>query len=81
MDIKSELIHYSKLLQEKSLVIGPGGNTSCRITDKIAIKPSGLDFKDLEIADLVEVEIDENSNGRILCTMYSAISRIGKREH
>jgi len=58
MDIKSELIHYSKLLQEKSLVIGPGGNTSCRITDNIAIKPSGLDFKDLEIADLVEVEID-----------------------
>jgi len=55
--IYEELIKYSKLLSEKNLVIGPGGNTSCRDGEFMYIKPSGLTFSEISVKDLVKVEI------------------------
>lgn len=60
--IKEELVKYSKLLSEKNMVIGPGGNTSVRIGEYMYIKPSGVSFSEMGIADLVEVEI---SSGKV----------------
>ncbi len=60
--IKEELINYSKLLSEKNMVIGPGGNTSVRIGEYMYIKPSGVSFTDMNVDDLVEVEI---SSGKV----------------
>jgi len=59
---REELIKYSRLLSEKNLVIGPGGNTSCKEGKFMYIKPSGITFTDMTIDDLVEVEI---STGKI----------------
>ncbi|TXT64472.1 MAG: L-fuculose phosphate aldolase [Promethearchaeota archaeon] len=61
VDIKSQLIYYSKKLQQKNFVIGPGGNTSCKIEDRIAIKPSGLEFEELKISDLVEIDLSSEN--------------------
>jgi len=54
---RDELINYSRLLSEKNLVIGPGGNTSCREGKFMYIKPSGITFTNMTVEDLVEVEI------------------------
>ena len=60
--IKEDLIKYSKLLSEKNMVTGPGGNTSVRIENYMYIKPSGVSFIDMNDDDLVEVEI---STGKV----------------
>ncbi|MHA1488115.1 MAG: class II aldolase/adducin family protein [Promethearchaeota archaeon] len=60
-DIKKELIYYSKKLQEKGFVVGPGGNASCKIGQNFFIKPSGLDFYSIKEKDLVKVDVKTGS--------------------
>lgn len=54
-----ELLLYSKKLSENKFVIGPGGNTSCRIGDFLYIKPSGLTFEEMEEDDFVKVRLED----------------------
>jgi len=61
-EILNDLLEYSKKLSTQKLVIGPGGNTSCRIGDYIYIKPSGLSFAEMEVNDFVKVNL---KNGEI----------------
>ncbi|MBD3353769.1 MAG: class II aldolase/adducin family protein [Candidatus Lokiarchaeota archaeon] len=56
--ILKELLEYSGKLSKNKLVIGPGGNTSCRLKDKLYIKPSGLNFEEMKVDDFVEVDIE-----------------------
>jgi L-fuculose-phosphate aldolase len=67
MNIKEELIHYSRKIKDNNLVIGPGGNTSCRFGKSLAIKPSGLDFEEITESDLVEIKIED---GKIVPNKY-----------
>ncbi|MEK6645713.1 MAG: class II aldolase/adducin family protein [Candidatus Firestonebacteria bacterium] len=55
--IKKELVKYGNLIQEKGLVIGPGGNISAKCNDIIYIKSSGFSFDELEPDDYIGVRI------------------------
>lgn len=57
-EIRVELAHYGKLLAEKDLVIGPGGNISARLGDKVYIKPSGYAFEELKPEDYVAIDVN-----------------------
>jgi len=53
-----ELIRYGKMISDKNLVVGPGGNISFKDGNICYITPSGLDFNEIEPKDLVGVDID-----------------------
>ena len=44
MNIREELVRYGKLLHEKELVIGAGGNISACAGDEVLIKRRGIDM-------------------------------------
>ena len=52
-----ELISYGKMMSNKNLVVGPGGNISFKEGNICYITPSGLDFNEIEPKDLVGVDI------------------------
>ncbi|RKY88389.1 class II aldolase/adducin family protein [candidate division KSB1 bacterium] len=58
MEIKSELLYYAKLVKERGLVVGPGGNISVRWQEVMYVTPSGLAFDELSEEDLVGVAIE-----------------------
>ncbi len=53
-----ELIRYGKMISDKNLVVGPGGNISFKDGNICYITPSGLDFNEIGTKDLVGVDID-----------------------
>ena len=53
-----ELIRYGKMISGKNLVVGPGGNISFKDGNICYITPSGLDFNEIGLKDLVGVDID-----------------------
>jgi len=53
-----ELIRYGKMISDKNLVVGPGGNISFKDGNICYITPSGLDFNEIGPKDLVGVDID-----------------------
>lgn len=53
-----ELIRYGKMISDKNLVVGPGGNISFKDGNICYITPSGLDFSEIAPKDLVGVNID-----------------------
>lgn len=56
-ELLADLLHYSRQLAAEGLVIGPGGNTSCRVGDYMYVKPSGLGFAEMRASDWVEVHL------------------------
>lgn len=52
------LIRYGKMISDKNLVVGPGGNISFKDGNICYITPSGLDFNEIGPKDLVGVDID-----------------------
>ncbi len=52
------LIRYEKMISDKNLVVGPGGNISFKDGNICYITPSGLDFNEIGPKDLVGVDID-----------------------
>ena len=55
--VREELAAWSKRLQDRGLVIGPGGNTSARCGDVMYVKPSGLAFEECQPDDYVGVSL------------------------
>ncbi|PIP16315.1 MAG: aldolase [bacterium (Candidatus Ratteibacteria) CG23_combo_of_CG06-09_8_20_14_all_48_7] len=56
-DIKKELSQYGKLLVEKGLTTGPGGNISARQGDTIYLSPSGFSLDEIEPEDWFAMDL------------------------
>jgi len=56
--LKKELIDIGKRIAMEKLVVGPGGNISARMGDRIYIKASGSSFEDATEEDYIGVEIE-----------------------
>lgn len=61
-DVKQELIEVMKIMHDKGLMTGIGGNVSYRMseTDEVWITPSGLYKPKLNAEDLVKIDLDGN---------------------
>ena len=53
-----ELIKTNQSLEKENLVIFTWGNASCRVDDSIYIKPSGVEFKDLNRDNISQVDLN-----------------------
>lgn len=59
-EIKRRIIDTCLWLQEKDLVVGTWGNVSVRIGDEIILTPSRIDYKKMEIEDMVTIDLEGN---------------------
>jgi len=59
--VREELAYWGKRIQERGLVVGPGGNTSARVGDVIYVKPSGFAFEQCTPDDYVGVSLEDGS--------------------
>jgi L-fuculose-phosphate aldolase len=55
--IREQLVFYGRKLEEKGLVVGPGGNISARLGDIMYVKASGTAFEDAQPEDYVGVDL------------------------
>ncbi len=55
---KESFVVFCRLLYEKDLVCGVGGNVSVRLDDNIMTTPSGLSLRDMTVDDIVLVTPD-----------------------
>lgn len=55
--LKKQIIVCGNYLLENKLVIGPGGNISCRQADITYITPSGKSFDELSTEDIIGIDI------------------------
>jgi L-fuculose-phosphate aldolase len=56
-DIRKELEKYGKLIIEKNLAAGPGGNISARSGDFVYLSPSGFALDEIKLNQWVKVNI------------------------
>lgn len=54
---RAELVEIGRLIEQKDLVVGPGGNTSMRVGDVIYVKASGKSFEEAGESDYVGVDL------------------------
>ena len=54
---RKDLVFYGRKIEEKNLVVGPGGNTSARAGGVIYMKASGTSFEDASEDDYVGVDL------------------------
>jgi len=57
-EIREQLVFYGRKLEEKGLVVGPGGNISARLGDVMYVKASGAAFEDAVPMDYVGVDLN-----------------------
>ncbi len=57
MDARTQVFTIAKRIYSTRLVIASLGNVSCRDGSTIFITPSGIDYEDMELADIVAVNI------------------------
>lgn len=63
-NLRNELIEYGKKMCKDSLVSGCWGNLSVKANDKeMLISPSGMDYFDIKIEDIVKVDLETLSYG------------------
>lgn len=62
LELKRELVNYSRKCYERHLICATGGNISCRIPgeDAILIKGTGSAFSDMTEEDVVKIDLDGN---------------------
>ena len=56
--LKNEIIKNSKILTSAGFNIGSEGNLSIKVKDKIIITPSGINYEDLNINKISEVDLE-----------------------
>lgn len=56
--IRNELCKYACKMVQQGLVVGPGGNISARVDNKMYLSPSGFALEDIQADQWVEVDID-----------------------
>ena len=54
---RAELVEIGRLIEQKDLIVGPGGNTSVRVGDVIYVKASGKSFEEAVESDYVGVAV------------------------
>lgn len=54
---REELTRYGRRIVERGLAVGPGGNLSARVGERIVISPSGFPLDEIGAADWVEVDL------------------------
>lgn len=59
--IREELAYWGRRIQERGLVVGPGGNTSARVGEVIYVKPSGFAFEQCGPDDYVGVSLRDGA--------------------
>jgi len=62
---RRDLVLYGRKIEEKNLVVGPGGNTSARAGDIVYIKASGVAFEDAVEDDYVGIDM---KTGKVVST-------------
>lgn len=55
--LRKELTRYGKLVADKRLVSGPGGNISARLGSAVYLPPSGYGLDEVEEDQWVEVDL------------------------
>lgn len=60
---RKEMVVLCRLVQQKNLVFGSGGNLSFRLNERILITPSGRSMEFLQEGDLVAVKMDGSYSG------------------
>lgn len=56
-EIRAQLTKYGKLVLEKGLAAGPGGNISCRDGDFVYLSPSGFALNEIKPEEWVKVSM------------------------
>lgn len=54
---RKDLVKYGKLIANKGLVVGPGGNMSQRVGNTVYLKASGVSFEDAKEKDYVGINL------------------------
>lgn len=72
-EIRSELCKYAKRTVSSRLVVGPGGNISARLGDKMYLSPSGFALEEIEPEQWVEVDV---ATGEIADTGFRPSSEV-----
>jgi L-fuculose-phosphate aldolase len=57
LEIRNELCKYARKTVDSGLVVGPGGNISARVGDKMYLSPSGFAIEEIAPEQWVEVDI------------------------
>jgi L-fuculose-phosphate aldolase len=57
LEIRNELCKYARKTVDSGLVVGPGGNISARVDDKMYLSPSGFAIEEIAPEQWVEVDI------------------------
>ena len=57
MELRQELCKYARRAVQNGLVVGPGGNISARLGDKMYLSPSGFAIEEIEEDQWIEVDI------------------------
>ena len=62
LELKKELVEYSRKCYERRMIVATGGNISCRVPgeDAILIKGTGSSFCDMTVEDVVKIDLDGN---------------------
>ena len=58
---RAELVEIGCLIERKDLIVGPGGNTSVRVGDRIYVKASGKSFEEAVESDYVGVDLESGA--------------------
>ena len=54
---RAQVVRYSKMLMERGLTRGTGGNISIRSGGYVAITPSGVEYSEMTPADVVVTDL------------------------
>ena len=60
IEIKENIIRYGNEMVKEALTTGTGGNLSFKKADSVFITPSGIDYRDLTLSDIVELDLNGN---------------------
>lgn len=65
-DEREAIVEACRFMQRQHLVVGTAGNVSVRVDDLVAISPSGVEYADMDAADVVVVSLDgANVHGKL----------------
>lgn len=56
--LRAEIIAVAQALDQAGLLLNKSGNLSCRTERGFLVTPSGVDYKDIRLGEIVELEID-----------------------
>lgn len=63
LELKEQLVEYSRKCYERRMIVATGGNISCRVPGEnaILIKGSGSAFSNMTVEDVVKIDLEGNN--------------------